>query len=235
MKVLGIETATTLGGVAVADGKSVVAAFGFDAPNNHSSECALIVRRVLDEAGIQLAELDAVAVSIGPGSFTGLRVGLSLAKGLCMAGKIPLVPVPTLEALALGVGWLETPICVLLPARKGFYYVGLYRSNGEGVSALRDIEVLSAEELIAGVKEETFFTGEGLERCRSLISEGLGSLARFAPAALSRADARWVARQGVLRYAEHAVRDASAIEPAYILDFEASRWVTRSKRQMSVE
>ena len=233
MRILGIETATTWGGVALVDGDTVVFASSFEAPNNHSTECADMVSQALRKASLGLGEIDAVAVSIGPGSFTGLRVGLSLAKGLCAASGLPVVPVPTLEAIACNLAGTQILICVLLRARKGYYYVGSYRPTDNGVEALGYIEVLSPEQIVERTGEPTLFTGEGVEGCRLILGRGLGHLARFADAPITRADAQRVAKLGAMRLAESAVHEVGSLEPLYLLDFEARKWVPRSKSRVS--
>lgn len=129
MKILGIETATPVLGVALLDGAHVRLEITHNLGKTHGERLAPLIEQALREAGWRARDLDAVAVSSGPGSFTGLRIGLSTAKGLAFAAGCPLVGVPTLEALAANVAGLVSP---MIDARRGEVYAGLYRTGQDG-------------------------------------------------------------------------------------------------------
>jgi len=125
---LGIDTATSLGGVALVSGTGIVAAYGADVRGAHGPRLMGAVERVLADADLALDDLTGIGVSIGPGSFTGLRVGVATAMGLGRAADLPLFPVPTLETLAWGVphpaGALVAPT---LMSRRNEVYGAVYR------------------------------------------------------------------------------------------------------------
>ena len=120
---LGIETATSTGGVAVADASGVCVHLCADLDRAHSRRTTALIEQALKAVGVKAASLAVVGVSIGPGSFTGVRVGLSVAKGLCLATGVPLIAVSTLEALATRAAAVEdepiSRICPILDARRG--------------------------------------------------------------------------------------------------------------------
>ncbi|PYM04330.1 MAG: tRNA (adenosine(37)-N6)-threonylcarbamoyltransferase complex dimerization subunit type 1 TsaB, partial [Candidatus Rokuibacteriota bacterium] len=130
MKVLGLETATLAGGAALIDGDRIVGEYTLNIRVTHSERVMAAVDRLLTDAGWRPSDLEGLAVSIGPGSFTGLRIGVSTAKGLALALGLAVVPVPTLDALAAGLPFAALPVCPILDARKGEVYASLYRWDG---------------------------------------------------------------------------------------------------------
>jgi tRNA threonylcarbamoyladenosine biosynthesis protein TsaB len=143
MRILAIETATSRQSVAILDGERVVAQADQEAGGAHVKLLVPTIDRLLDSRGLSLRDLDGLAVSIGPGSFTGLRVGLATALAFRLVTGLPIVTVPTLEGLAWNVRDREGPICPILKARTGEVYSALYRwTKNEGG---RYIQRLSAE------------------------------------------------------------------------------------------
>jgi len=125
--ILGIETATWTASVGVTRDGHPVAERTQHSESSHAPTILLLIDDALRAAGIAVADLGAIAVSTGPGSFTGLRIGLSTAKGLAYACKTPIVAVPTLTALARAAGPREGPVCPVLDARKGEVYAACFR------------------------------------------------------------------------------------------------------------
>src|ERR1043166_1587064 len=126
--VLGIDTATWTAAVGVVRDGGGLAGGGGGTERSHAASLPLLIERVLARAGVMIAEVDGVAVSIGPGSFTGLRIGLGLAKGIVFAGGARLATVPTLEALALAAeAAVGATVCAALDARKREVYAALFR------------------------------------------------------------------------------------------------------------
>lgn len=123
---LAIETATDVCAVALLDGERVVAARRTDTPRAHAARLAPMIAEVLAEAGLRAADLTTVAVSVGPGSFTGLRIGIGTATGLVLATGAALVPVPTLDALAGAArdAGVAGRLLAILPSRRGEVYLG---------------------------------------------------------------------------------------------------------------
>ncbi|MGH7386409.1 MAG: tRNA (adenosine(37)-N6)-threonylcarbamoyltransferase complex dimerization subunit type 1 TsaB, partial [Candidatus Rokuibacteriota bacterium] len=126
MRLLALETATLAGGAALLDDGRLVGEIRLNIALTHSERLMAVVDRLLQDCGGDARSLDALAVSVGPGSFTGLRVGAATAKGLALALEIPVAPVPTLDALAATLPFADAPVCPLLDARKGEVYCCLY-------------------------------------------------------------------------------------------------------------
>lgn len=127
MKILGIETSTMLGGVAIADEKGLIAETRLNVKSTHSERLMATIDEQLRQSDLALSDIDVFAVASGPGSFTGLRIGLSTAKGLCYATGKPLVMIPTLEAFARSFPFSKHPVCVMLDARRGEVYAAIFQ------------------------------------------------------------------------------------------------------------
>jgi tRNA threonylcarbamoyladenosine biosynthesis protein TsaB len=133
MKLLAVESATLSGGVALLEDDRLLGEITLNIAITHSERLMFAVDRLLADCGLAPADLDGLAVSVGPGSFTGLRVGLATVKALAMALDLPVAPVPTLDALAARLPFADAPVCPILDARKGEVYFSLYRWSGSGM------------------------------------------------------------------------------------------------------
>jgi tRNA threonylcarbamoyladenosine biosynthesis protein TsaB len=179
VKLLAIETATMLGGAAIMDGDRLVAESRLNIRVTHSERLMKEIDRVLRAASMDISEIDAFGISIGPGSFTGLRVGLSTAKGLVYATGKKLVTAPTLEAMAWNVPFSEYRICPMLDARKKEIYAAVFKWSGSGFSRVLSECTLSVEELLPKLDSPTLFLGEGAALYRDKLLEALGERALF--------------------------------------------------------
>ncbi|MGH7354415.1 MAG: tRNA (adenosine(37)-N6)-threonylcarbamoyltransferase complex dimerization subunit type 1 TsaB [Candidatus Rokuibacteriota bacterium] len=181
MRLLALETSTRAGGVALLDGDRLVAEYVLDVSVTHSERLLAAVDRVLDDAGWDRGDLAALAVSIGPGSFTGLRIGVSTAKGLAVALGVPIAAVPTLDAMAACVPWAALPVCPVLDARKGEVYASLYRWGTGGHRREWDYLALPPDELGARLDRlgtPVIVCGDGAASVRAAAAQPLPSPAR---------------------------------------------------------
>jgi len=214
--ILGLDTSTEILGLALLKEGQVVSAFSLVLGRRHSEHLPGLLDRFLTESGADLSQLTGLAVSIGPGSFTGLRVGLSLAKGLASALNLPLVGVPTLKALAWPYARARIPVCALLDARKGEVFCALFREqNGSWVRMTPD-RALSPERLADEIREPTLLVGSGVRIYRDFFTNRLGPLAVFAdpnPEAPPPSD---IAYLGWQRLQAGERDDVSTLEPSYV-------------------
>jgi tRNA threonylcarbamoyladenosine biosynthesis protein TsaB len=217
--VLGLDTATWTAAVGLSQGESVLAEAAEPAARSHVASLPALVQRVLRRAGLVIGDVQGVAVSIGPGSFTGLRIGLGLAKGLAFAGNLPLAAVPTLEALASAAEAMpgET-VCAALDARKREVYAALFRIGADGSPhRLGADEALAPDALAARLPAGTVLIGDAADAYPSV----------FGPALISRPFATHhprggiVARLGARLLAAGSVADVGTVEPAYVRPPEA--------------
>ncbi len=220
MNVLGIETATAVCSAAfVADGR-ISAEETIEEKNVHAEMLIQLIDRVLRRAQVAPKLLDAIAVSIGPGSFTGLRIGLSVAKGLCFVLEKPLVAVPTLDALArraVEASVVHTPFLVAaLDARRDEVYCALFRVNGRTIQREGDVQDMTLDALMTFVADRTVtFTGNAGAKVRTRF----GNAVRFVPEEYAACRSSSVALIGeeVARRGQFA--DVRTLEPAYIKEF----------------
>lgn len=179
MRTLTIETSTPVEEVAVVEDGRVLSARRSQAGCGRADELAGSVADVLASAGTDVAELDAVAVSIGPGRFTGLRVGLATAKGLAEPTGLRVVPVPTLEALAMSSRVAEGLVCPVLDARRGEVYAALFRLGGDTTRLMPDLALAPddlARRLSSAVRgRPILFVGTGAEPCALAVRAVLGA------------------------------------------------------------
>lgn len=161
MRVLAIETSTLAGGVALLDGERVRGEYVLDVNATHSERLMPALDRLLVDTGWRAADLQGLAVAVGPGSFTGLRIGLSAAKGLALALGIPIAAVPTLDAMAAAFPFSALPVCPVLDARKGEVYCSLYRWAGPAMRREWEYLALTPAALAARLVEPVIVLGDG--------------------------------------------------------------------------
>src|SRR5207245_6411196 len=167
MRVLAVVTSSLAGGVAWLDGERLVAEYLLDVSVTHSERLMSAVDRVLADARWTPRDLAGLAVAVGPGSFTGLRIAVSTAKGLALALGLPISAVPTLDAMAAALPWAALPVCPVLDARKGEVYASLYRWDGAAMRREWEYLALAPEALAARLGEPTLLVGDGAPAVRS--------------------------------------------------------------------
>ena len=165
MKILAIETATEICGIGyILDGECI-GLMERKTPRAHAEKLPLFYDKLIEETGIKLKDLDGIAVSIGPGSFTGLRIGLSYCKGLAFSHGIPIIPVPTLEALVFAKGKIEGTIRILLHSHRETFFQQDFLWKNEQLQNISEIDVLEWDEIKCNFNQEQmiyFFGGEPL-------------------------------------------------------------------------
>ncbi len=218
MTVLTIETSTPEEHVAVVRDGAVIAQASESVGRGHTEVLLSTVDAVLSAAGVTLSDLDAVVVSIGPGRFSGLRVGLATAKGLASASGVAVVPVETLPALAESGGPWTGLVCPMLDARRGEVYGALFRV-GEGChrqlpdAALPPADMLDAVAAAAG-GERVLFVGSGAALCADEISGRFGEAASFPKEVV--AGPTPLAMVTMAERGEAGAADAGSLEPIYL-------------------
>jgi len=227
LRVLGIETATLVCGAAVVVDRRVIADHWIEEKNIHAERLVSLIGEAMDQAGLANADLDGIAVSVGPGSFTGLRIGVSVAKGLAYAIERPLAAIPTLAALAERIVRESHPpysgyVLPILRARRDEIYCQLLEARDGTLRPLwppRDATLDQLPELIEN--HDVLMTGEGVDKLaiERSFPPGLGRSLRVANAELARCSAGIIALLGEETLERGEVADLAEIEPQYVKEF----------------
>ncbi len=221
MLVLGIETSTRQGGAALLSEEGLLGEIFLDIATTHSERLFPLIDHLLASTGRSLDAVDGIAVAIGPGSFTGLRIGLSTAKGLALATERPLVGIPTLEALAWNLPFCGYPICPILDARKKEVYCALFRFEAIHLRRLMEDCALTPQTLTERIEEPTVFLGDGVKVYGELLTSLLNDKALFPPRARCVSSAALVAELGLKRLLKGEQDDPASLVPRYIRPSEA--------------
>jgi tRNA threonylcarbamoyladenosine biosynthesis protein TsaB len=218
---LMVDTATSAGSVALCHGSILLGEFSLNVRTTHTDRLLLLIRQLLDATGEPLERLDAFGVVLGPGAFTGLRVGVATVKGLALALRKPVVGVSSLQALAMQVPFAAWPVCALLDARKSEVYAGLYDWDGGKLRALRDEAVLAPAQLLDFLPPEVIFVGDGALAYRDLIQERFAGKAHFAPWPLHLPKASSAAPLALASLLDKRMISLECLVPTYIRPSEA--------------
>jgi tRNA threonylcarbamoyladenosine biosynthesis protein TsaB len=221
VRILGIDTATWRASVGLRVGNSVVAERTQTANGSHAVSLLELIDAVLQDAGTTVGDLDAVAVSSGPGTFTGLRISLSVAKGLAYATGARVIGVPTLEALARTVADQDSPICALLDARKGETYAACFQPTAHGLQRLTDDLLLTPEALIEKLPAPCVILGDGVTAYGDFLRSRVKTPLTLLPSDSYGPRGGVVATLGAERLQAGKIDDLSQLEPTYIRPSEA--------------
>ena len=226
MKILAIDSSSLVASVAVVEDDIMVAEYTINHKKTHSQTLLPMIDEISKMAEIDLSNVDAIAVSGGPGSFTGLRIGSATAKGLGLVWNKPLVHVPTVDAMAYNLYGTDKLICPIMDARRNQTYTGIYEFvNGE-FEILVEQCAISIEELIDKINEldrEVIFLGDGVPVFKDILDEKLTVAHSYAPAHMNRQRAGAVAVLGGLYYANGKYETAAEHEPNYLRQSQAER------------
>lgn len=213
--ILALDTATEVGSVALCTAEGIVVSRYFDVGLQHSQRLFSEVESALEAAGMEVGAVRAVAVAIGPGSFTGLRIGLSAAKGLCLAAAKDLVTVSTLEALAARLPFARLPVCAVLDARRREVYAALYdTATGVPVELTPPRAIAPAQLAQQRANAATLYTGDGATAYRELLAAN--SPAQFAPLPCARPDAGAIGWLALSKLKKSQTADLGSVEPEYL-------------------
>jgi len=220
--ILNIETATGVCSVALARDGQLIGLIESNTKNSHSSVLILFMDEVIKTAGVALSDLDAVAVSKGPGSYTGLRIGVAAAKGLCYALEKPLIGVSTLRAMAIGMvhpvsADQETHIfyCPMIDARRMEVYCAIFDEKGNEIRETR-AEIMDENSFMDYLgKNRIVFAGDGALKCRPLFDKHPNAV--FSED--FQASAKFMISLSEEKFSQKKFEDLAYFEPYYLKDF----------------
>jgi tRNA threonylcarbamoyladenosine biosynthesis protein TsaB len=227
MKVLGIDTSTPCGSVGLIHDDRVVSEYTLNIPVTHSERLLGAIGLVLREARCPIGDLDGWAISLGPGSFTGVRIGVSTVKGLAFATRKPVAGVSTLDVLASQISPTSHLICPMIDARKREVYAAFYRYvEGTVLKRQSEYEAIGPEDLIKRIEERTIFIGDGVKTYGEDLRRSLPSLAIFPPPLLHVPHGSAVAKLGLELLRKGESLDLATFKPLYVRPSEAEvKWL----------
>ena len=227
MKILAMDSSGLVASAAVLEDDTLLAEYTVNHKKTHSQTLLPMIDEILRMLEIEPAQLDAIAIAGGPGSFTGLRIGSATAKGLGLALDKPLVPVPTVDALACKLyGMTKGVIVPMMDARRDQVYTGVYRFDDRGLQTVRKQWPAAITELIAILNElgeEVTFLGDGVPVAQKKIEANLTVPYRFAPAHLNRQRAGAVGVLAMQYLAEGRAMPSAEHVPEYLRLSQAER------------
>lgn len=225
MRILGIESSSLVASVAIVDDGITMGEFTADFKKTHSQTLLPMIDDMVKLLGVELSDVDAIAVSGGPGSFTGLRIGSATAKGLGLALNKPLIHVPTLDATAYNLFGASGLICPIMDARRNQVYTGIYRFEREfeTVMAQDAMDMGDLIEKLNALGERVIFLGDGVPVYEKQIAEKLTVPYDLAPAHVNRQRAASVAALGCVYFAEGKTETAVEHKPDYLRKSQAER------------
>jgi len=223
--VLGLDSGGASAGAALVDRGRVLAS-SIVTTSSYSAGLPMLVQEVLDQGGIGFSDLTAVAIAVGPGSFTGLRIGVSYAKGLATANGCSIVGVSSLDAMAVGALDLadlgiDLTLCPIIDARKNELYAALYRTMAAGVEKLTTGFIVRPEDLAGRIRGEAIFFSDGPAAHAKLLNASFGERTRFLTEIPNRR-AIAVAALGAARVATAEIDNVLELQPSYVRPPEAA-------------
>jgi len=225
MRILGIESSSLVASVAIVEDGVTMAEYTANFKKTHSQTLLPMIDSMVELLGIELSTIDAIAVSGGPGSFTGLRIGSATAKGLGLALNKQMIHVQTLDATAYNLYGAGALICPIMDARRNQVYTGIYRFEKE-FEIVHGQDVMDMGNLIQilnGLGEPVIFLGDGVPVYEKQVEENVSVPFRFAPAHTNRQRAASVAALGAVYFKEGKVETADEHGPDYLRKSQAER------------
>lgn len=237
MKILGIDSSGLVASVALVSDDIMVAEYTIHYKKTHSQTLLPMLDEIVKMTEIQLNEIDAIAVAAGPGSFTGLRIGSSTAKGLGLALKKPIIGIPTVEGLAYNLYGTEKIICPLMDAKRNQVYTGIYEFEYDNMKVITEQKAVSLSEIIEELNQigrDVIFLGDGVEVYKNQIEKMVAIPVQFAPAHLSKQRAGAIAALAQIYYKEGKYETAEAHKPVYLRLSQAEKELLERKKREEI-
>lgn len=237
MKILALDSSGLVASIAVVEDDNLLGEYTIHYKKTHSQTLLPMLEEVSRMIELDLQTLDAIAVSAGPGSFTGLRIGSATAKGLALALKKKIVSVPTVDALAYNLWGISDQICPLMDARRQQVYTGLYQFEGEEFHRILPQCAVGIEDILDTINrsgKRTVFLGDGVPVFREYIRKNITVDYAFAPALGNKQRAASVAVLGGILYQEGLAEEAGEHKPEYLRLSQAEREYQEKARNFQI-
>ncbi len=226
MRILALDSSGLVASVAIASEEALLAEYTINYKKTHSQTLLPMLDEIVRMVDLDLSEVDAIAITSGPGSFTGLRIGSATAKGLGLALGKPIISVPTVDSLAYNLYGTDKIVCPIMDARRDQVYTGLYKFVEGKMLIISPQKAVAIDEIIDEISnkgKEVIFLGDGVPIHRDRISERIKVGHSFAPLHMDRQRAGTVAALGLVYYKENHVETAAEHQPVYLRVSQAER------------
>lgn len=226
MKILAIDSSGLVASVAILIDEIVSAEYTINYKKTHSQTLLPMIDEIVRMIGLDLNEIDAIAVAAGPGSFTGLRIGSATAKGLGLALNKPIISVPTVDGLAYNLFGTDKLICPIMDAKRNQVYTGLYEFVGDEMHVISEEKALSIDEIILEINHlgrDVIFLGDGVPVYKEQVMQKVEVPFLFAPPHLSKQRAGALGALGAIYYRAGKIETAGEHQPVYLRLSQAER------------
>lgn len=240
MNILAIDTSSLVASVAVINEEKLLGEFTINHPRTHSQKLMPMLKDLLKTLDINMKDIDLITVARGPGSFTGIRIGIATVKGLAHPYDIPVLGISSLEGLAANVTFSNKLICPIMDARRSQVYTGIYKWEDYKLKNILEEAPLKIEELMEVLlekKEDVVFLGDGIGKYKDHIINTLGEKAIFAPQYINMQRASSIAQLALDKLEIGEVKSESYLEitPKYLRKSEAERQYEERMKRCSVD
>lgn len=226
MKILAVETSSATASVAVMDNEILLAEYTLNHNKTHSQWLAPMTNQILENLDLKSGDIDIYAASSGPGSFTGLRIGITTIKAIAYVAQKPVISVPTLDALAYNIPLVDKLVCPIMDARNNQVYTALYKRDKTVQTIITEymgIPINELVEILKGKKQEVVFVGDAVEVHREYLLSELGDSCEFAPGNLMLQKASSVAQAARIRAMNGLIENCFDMIPFYLRKSQAER------------
>ncbi len=236
MKILSVDSSANAASVAVTEDEKLICECVVNNKKTHSQTLLPMIDKALKDSECSLSDIDLIAVTNGPGSFTGLRIGVATVKGLCHGAKKPVVGISTLECMAYNLPYCEHIICPIMDARREQVYNGVYEWSGEELVQIKEPRAMALEELLAefeNIDKKVVFLGDGVPVYREIICKAMGDKALFAPEGAQIQRASSLAPIARKRFEKGEATSSYELLPVYLRKSQAEREAEEREKQQA--
>ncbi len=237
MNILALDSSGLVASVAVVSEDQLLAEYTINHKKTHSQTLLPMLDEIVKMIELDIKDIDAIAVAAGPGSFTGLRIGSSTAKGLGMALDKPIIPVPTVDGLAFNLYGTDKLICPIMDARRNQVYTGLYEFKDTEFVTVESQQAIGIDEIaekINKIGRAVIFLGDGVEVYQEQLKTLMKVSYSFAPLHLSKQRAGAIGALGVINFKKGLAEDADLHQPTYLRLSQAERELAEKQQKQHV-
>lgn len=223
MKILAIDSCSNVATAALVEDDNLIAQFSLNNKTTHSTKLLPQIEYMMKNAEAEFGDIDLFAVTVGPGSFTGQRIGVATAKALAHATNKPMVGISALVAMAYNIKYTDYLICPIMDARREQVYTATFRWQDNKLTTIKEDRAMALADLLEEFDENVIFFGDGVPVFKDKITEKLGDKAHFAPANLMHINGGGVAEAAKEEYKKGNACDYASLVPTYLRLSQAER------------